>query len=292
MLTSFLLSGVMGCATMPAPVAVSNVPPPAPPPVIAVAGPPEPPEVPDELGRNPVTTIDTAVAQARVGPVASRFERGLYRYRFRPFSVYVLWTTVDHDTRILLAPGERFFYAGVADKTRWILDITKVGEGDTEYALLILQPKEPKLRTMLTITTSWGLYQLEVIAKANTYMPAVAWSHPPPRVIERPVVATPASDRYTMQVFAEAASPWIPRRIWHTTAGKTYMELGPETSVTELPVVYKRGTDGLLMRMNHRLTGAIPPTLEMDGLGREWQLQTSTEAVGQVVKVSRVQEDN
>lgn len=275
----------LGCATqLPPPVAVAPAPS-VPPAVVLPAAPPELIDDYFTLPEDELRTIRRANRQARVRPTSRGFQQGMYRFPYKPFSIYVIATAVDTDTNIVLAPGERLIYFSTSDTSRWKATETYMGEGETQRVVVIMKPTEPGLRTTATMTTPLGLYRMELVSNKQTYLSSVSWKHTPKQEAKL-ASGEPSSTRYQMRILANPMPSWTPVRVWDTSI-KTYIQVDEKMRYQESPLIFAKLRSGL-QRVNHRLKD--PTTFELDKIADTWQMQFGPEADGQIIQIERIPE--
>src|SRR5690606_2023279 len=119
--------------------------------------------------------------------------------------LYQVYAAPGQITNIALEPGEGLTGAGpiaAGDTARWIIGDTESGNGANRRVHVLVKPTRPDISTNLVITTDRRIYMIELRARQELYMPAVAWAYPAPPAGQRqtvpaaPVIPAEAARKY------------------------------------------------------------------------------------------------
>jgi type IV secretion system protein TrbG len=225
--TLLATSILAGCATYKPPeIDYDNtVPPldPAPSPIVETATPPlhvPPPWTPSRGGATDAATpearVELANAAARVEPRRAGYYNAIQIFPYSEGALYQVYAAPGQITSLSLEPGERLTGSGpiaAGDTARWIIGDTISGSGRDRRVQILVKPTSPDITTNLVINTDRRTYLIELRARAEDYMPLVAWAYPDTRTrLQRPLPTTPAippeAQRHYRYVLQGDDPPW------------------------------------------------------------------------------------
>jgi type IV secretion system protein TrbG len=269
--TLLATSILAGCATYKPPEIDfdSTVPPldPPPPPVAEAALPPlhiPPPWTPSRGGTtdaaDPEARVKFANAAARVEPRREGYYNAIQIFPYSEGALYQVYAAPGQITSISLEPGERLTGTGpiaAGDTARWIIGDTESGSGRDRRVQILVKPTSPDISTNLVINTNRRTYLIELRARAEDYMPLVAWAYPaPPTRVEPHLPTTPAippeAQRHYRYLLQGDDPPWRPISVFDD-AQRVYVVFPEGIVQGEMPPLFVIGADGSAQLVNSRV---------------------------------------
>jgi type IV secretion system protein VirB9 len=250
----------------------ADVPPLAapPPPIVAETPKPvhtPPPWTPSRGGsadaKDPEARVAGANEAARVEPRRAGYYNALQVFPWSEGALYQVYAAPGQITAIQLEPGERLTGPGpiaAGDTARWIIGDTESGAGRDARVHVLVKPIRPDIATNLVLNTDRRTYLLELRAREETYMPAVAWAYPPrqalrPAPVLRPAIP-PASARNYRYGLQGDRPPWRPVSVFDD--GRRVYVVFPRGIVQgEMPPLFVIGPDGGTELVNTRVHGNV-----------------------------------
>ena len=241
----------------------------APPPLQAV--PPTPPprskpvrlEPPDRIIRD--ANKDALVTPSRQGYFGARAEQ---RYIYQPGKVYLVISSPNHPTTLILPPGERLAAPPVlntctdqdADTACWTVGTAEIGSETTRSEVVILRPGKAGLESTMPLLTqggrayyvrlrsqegvgmvsvTWELSTLQVLPPTQEAKPAASLQTEGPRPLQAPQIAlSRLHTTYTIAVVGKQRPPWVPTEAFDD-GSKTYIRFGKgNLEYTAAPAVF------------------------------------------------------
>lgn len=272
-LVAILLSTsiLAGCATWKPPEIDydATVPPldAPPPPVIETAAPPlhiPPPWTPSRGGATDAATpearVELANAAARVEPRRAGYYNAIQIFPYSEGALYQVYAAPGQITSLSLEPGERLTGTGpiaAGDTARWIIGDTISGSGRYRRVQILVKPTSPDITTNLVINTDRRTYLIELHARAEDYMPLVAWAYPETRTrLQPPLPTTPAippeAQRHYRYVLQGDDPPWRPISVFDD-ARRVYVVFPQGIVQGEMPPLFVIGADGTAQLVNARV---------------------------------------
>jgi type IV secretion system protein TrbG len=247
----------------------ATVPPldPPPPPVIDAAAPPlhiPPPWTPSRGGATdaaaPEARVELANAAARVEPRRAGYYNAIQIFPYSEGALYQVYAAPGQITSISLEPGERLTGSGpiaAGDTARWIIGDTISGSGRDRRVQILVKPTSPDITTNLVINTDRRTYLIELRARAEDYMPLVAWAYPETRIRMQPrLPATPAippeAQRHYRYALQGDDPPWRPISVFDD-ARRVYVVFPQGIVQGEMPPLFVIGADGTAQLVNARV---------------------------------------
>lgn len=179
---------------------------------------------------------------------------------------------------VMLQSGESVLNVATGDSARWIIATASSGPGGGTPIVLI-KPKEARLRTNLVVTTTGHVYYVNLVSGTSWHNSRIAFYYPAEDAAALSVATRAAMDAERARLAdQESALPRLPPdrldrnyRISGTTrftphsvysdGVHTYVEFAPLPS--DLPVLVAVQPDGSDQIVNYRLLGS---TFVVDGL--------------------------
>jgi P-type conjugative transfer protein TrbG len=208
---------------------------------------------------------------------------------------------------IELQPGEKLEgEPQIGDSVRWNVSPATYGKGDESTAVLVLKPQMPGLDTNLLITTDRRAYYVRLVSKVEDYVSRVAFvyndddggkkwkehfaeqrreelaaTHAPARGNSGLMIAI---DQLHFDYQIKGGDESIrPRRVFDDGA-KTYIQMSPEVTNREAPVLVVLGKDGKGEMVNYRMKDQ---TYIVDRLFERAQLVLGSGKKAQKVEIFR-----
>ena len=260
-----------GCATWKPPEIDfdSTVPPldPPPPPVVEAATPPlhiPPPWTPSRGGAadaaDPEARVELANAAARVEPRRAGYYNAIQIFPYSEGALYQVYAAPGQITSLSLEAGERLIGSGpiaAGDTARWIIGDTISGSGREQRVQILIKPTSPDITTNLVINTDRRTYLIELRARAEDYMPLVAWAYPDTRTRLQPHLPTtpaipPEAQRHYRYVLQGDDPPWRPISVFDD-ARRVYVVFPQGIVQGEMPPLFVIGADGAAQLVNARV---------------------------------------
>ena len=260
-----------GCATWKPPEIDydSTVPPldAPPPPVIDAAAPPlhvPPPWTPSRGGgtdaADPEALVELANAAARVEPRRAGYYNAIQIFPYSEGALYQVYAAPGQITSLSLEPGERLTGSGpiaAGDTARWIIGDTISGSGRDRRVQILVKPTSPNITTNLVINTDRRTYLIELRARAEDYMPLVAWAYPATRTRVQPPLPTmpaipPEGQRHYRYMLQGDDPPWQPISVFDD-ARRVYVVFPQGIVQGEMPPLFVIGADGTAQLVNARV---------------------------------------
>ena len=125
-------------------------------------------------------TVREARAMAMVGPETSDYLGAIQLYGFKRGSIYQVYAAPEQVTDIALEIGEELTSVSAGDTVRWMVGDTSSGAGLNKQVHILIKPLADDISTNLVILTSKRTYYVDLQAKPDNYMPAIAWTYETP----------------------------------------------------------------------------------------------------------------
>ena len=125
-------------------------------------------------------TVREARAMALVGPETSDYLGAIQLYGFKRGSIYQVYAAPEQVTDIALEIGEELISVSAGDTVRWMVGDTSSGAGLNKQVHILIKPLADDISTNLVILTSKRTYYVDLKAKPDNYMPAIAWTYETP----------------------------------------------------------------------------------------------------------------
>ncbi len=260
-----------GCATWKPPeIYYDAIVPPLdapPPPVIEAATPPlhvPPPWTPSRGGATdaaaPEARVELANAAARVEPRRAGYYNAIQIFPYSEGALYQVYSAPGQITSLSLEPGERLTGSGpiaAGDTARWIIGDTISGSGRDRRVQILVKPTSPDISTNLVINTDRRTYLIELRARAEDYMPLVAWAYPETRTRVQPSLPTtpaipPEAQRHYRYMLQGDDPPWRPISVFDD-ARRVYVVFPQGIVQGEMPPLFVIGADGAAQLVNARV---------------------------------------
>jgi type IV secretion system protein TrbG len=208
---------------------------------------------------------------------------------------------------IELQPGEKIVgEPQIGDSVRWNVSPAMYGKGDDSTAVLVLKPQMPGLDTNLLITTDRRAYYVRLVSKAEDYVSRMAFvyndddggkkwkEHFAEQKREELAAVRTSAPRETGLLIAvdhlhfdyqiKGGDENIrPRRVFDDGA-KTYIQMSPNVTNREAPVLVVVGQDGKGEMVNYRMKDQ---TYIVDRLFERAQLVLGSGKKTQKVEINR-----
>jgi type IV secretion system protein VirB9 len=177
---------------------------------------------------------------------------------------------------IELQPGEKIVgEPQIGDSVRWNVSPAMYGKGDDRTAVLVLKPQMPGLDTNLLITTDRRAYYVRLVSKPEEYVSRVAFvynddnggkkwkEHFAEQKREEVAAARPPASKESGLTIAVdhlhfdyeikgGNENMRPRRVFDDGA-KTYIQMSPNVTNREAPVLVVVGPNGKSEMVNYRM---------------------------------------
>ena len=193
----------------------------------------------------------------------------VYRFEYKPESLYEINCKAGYITDIALKPGEGVVHIAAGDTSQWMVDRSAVGNVTHIY----IKPKVKEARTNMIINTQLHSYRL-VLNSTDTYTPMVDWTFTDEEAaaaekIERSEEIKKAfrsecssSDEgvklnfaYKLKNKENVDESIYPKTIFDDGI-RTYIVI-PKNNRYDLPVLYNVEHDGKLTLVNYRVKGSM-----------------------------------
>jgi type IV secretion system protein TrbG len=189
-------------------------------------------------------------------------------FTYRDYEVYTVYTSPGADTLIYLQPGE--YLTGnkkmiMGDSQRWTADAQASGDGAGVRTIIIVRPDEEDLSTTMAVATNRHVYQFQLIARSDFFMPAATFRYPDDEAAQRatayqqatlgantPVQSFDPSKLYTNWTVAGPDVPWKPMRVFDD-GNKTYFQMPTDLKNMEAPVLFAVESDGVPLLIPYRV---------------------------------------
>jgi type IV secretion system protein VirB9 len=241
----------------------------------------------------PEGRIVNANAAARVEPRREGYYNAIQIYPWSEGALFQVYAAVGQITTIALEPGESLTGAGpiaAGDTTRWIIGDTESGSGTTRRVHVLVKPTRAGIATNLVITTDRRTYLIELRARDETWMPAVAWAYPAPSATQRvtapaaPIIPAESARNYRYGVSGDNP-PWKPLTAFDD--GRRVYIVFPRGIVQgEMPPLFVIGSGGETEIVNSRIYQNV---LIVDRLFGRAELRLGSGNRQQTVRIVRVQ---
>ena len=242
----------------------------------------------------PAGRVENANAAARVEPRREGYYNAIQIYPWSEGALYQVYAAPGQITNIALEPGEGLTGAGpiaAGDTARWIIGDTESGSGVHRRVHVLVKPTRPDISTNLVITTDRRIYMIELRAREELYMPAVAWAYPAPPAGQRqsvpaaPVIPAEASRNYRYGLTGDRP-PWRPISVFDD--GRRVYVVFPRGIVQgEMPPIFVLGSDGEPQIVNSRIHQNI---LIVDRLFGAAELRLGSGERQQTVRIVRIEQ--
>ena len=238
--------------------------------------------------------MENANAAARVEPRREGYYNAIQIYPWSEGALYQVYAAPGQITNIALEPGEGLTGAGpiaAGDTARWIIGDTESGSGAHRRVHVLVKPTRPDISTNLVITTDRRIYMIELRAREELYMPAVAWAYPAPPAGQRrsvpaaPVIPVEAARNYRYGLTGDSP-PWRPISVFDD--GRRVYVVFPRGIVQgEMPPIFVLGADGEPQIVNSRVHHNI---LIIDHLFGAAELRLGSGDRQQTVRIVRIEQ--
>jgi len=242
----------------------------------------------------PAGRVENANAAARVEPRREGYYNAIQIYPWSEGALYQVYAAPGQITNIALEPGEGLTGTGpiaAGDTARWIIGDTESGSGASRRVHVLVKPTRPDISTNLVITTDRRIYMIELRAREELYMPAVAWAYPAPPAGQRqsvpaaPVIPAEASRNYRYGLTGDSP-PWRPISVFDD--GRRVYVVFPRGIVQgEMPPIFVLGSDGEPQIVNSRIHQNI---LIVDRLFGAAELRLGSGERQQTVRIVRIEQ--
>src|ERR1043165_2131537 len=217
------------------------------PPLLQAAPPTPPPrskpvrlEPPDRIIRE--ANKDALVTPSRQGYFGARAEQ---RYIYQPGKVYLVISSPNHPTTLILPPGERLAAPPVlntctdqdADNACWTVGTAEIGSETTRSEVVILRPGKAGLESTMPLLTQGGrAYYVRLRSQEGVGMVSVTWEL---STLQAPqIVLSRLHTTYTIAVVGKQRPPWVPTEAFDD-GSKTYIRFGKgNLAYTAAPAVF------------------------------------------------------
>jgi type IV secretion system protein VirB9 len=241
--------------------------------------------------------IAAANRHARARSQADGFLGGVQVFAYDPSRIYEVWTAPLRVTVLTLPPGEGVTAVAAGDTVRWQIGETQSGDGADRRAHVLVKPLEAGLETNLVLTTSRGVYLLQLRSGGpQAFNAAVAWDvsaalpRPPPgpeasgpplaQAVAEP--EGPLDARYAVSPTGRRSPPWTPTAVM-TDGVRTYLALAPRAAARESPALFAVDPAGRAQMVNYRQRNGL---LVVDRVLERAELRLGGRK-GQVVRIRR-----
>lgn len=241
----------------------------------------------------PEGRIGNANAAARIEPRREGYYNAIQIYPWSEGALFQVYAAVGQITTIALEPGESLTGAGpvaAGDTTRWIIGDTESGSGTTRRVHVLVKPTRAGIATNLVITTDRRTYLIELRARDETWMPAVAWAYPAPPASQRvtapaaPIIPAESARNYRYGLSGDNP-PWKPLTAFDD--GRRVYIVFPRGIVQgEMPPLFVIGSGGETEIVNSRIYQNV---LIVDRLFGAAELRLGSSNKQQTVRIVRVQ---
>ena len=238
----------------------------------------------------PEGRVVNANTAARVEPRREGYYNAIQIYPWSEGALFQVYAAVGQITAIALEPGESLTGAGpiaAGDTTRWIIGDTESGSGTTRRVHVLVKPTRAGIATNLVITTDRRTYLIELRARDETWMPAVAWAYPAPPASQRvtaPTIPAESARNYRYGLSGDNP-PWKPLTAFDD--GRRVYIVFPRGIVQgEMPPLFVIGSGGETEIVNSRVYQNV---LIVDRLFGAAELRLGSGSKQQTVRIVRVQ---
>ena len=242
----------------------------------------------------PAGRVENANAAARVEPRREGYYNAIQIYPWSEGALYQVYAAPGQITNIALEPGEGLTGAGpiaAGDTARWIIGDTESGSGAHRRVHVLVKPTRPDISTNLVITTDRRIYMIELRAREELFMPAVAWAYPAPPAGQRrsvpaaPVIPAEGARNYRYGLTGDSP-PWRPISVFDD--GRRVYVVFPRGIVQgEMPPIFVLGSDGEPQIVNSRIHQNI---LIVDRLFGAAELRLGSGERQQTVRIVRIEQ--
>ena len=242
----------------------------------------------------PAGRVENANAAARVEPRREGYYNAIQIYPWSEGALYQVYAAPGQITNIALEPGEGLTGAGpiaAGDTARWIIGDTESGSGAHRRVHVLVKPTRPDISINLVITTDRRIYMIELRAREELFMPAVAWAYPAPPAGQRrsvpaaPVIPAEGARNYRYGLTGDSP-PWRPISVFDD--GRRVYVVFPRGIVQgEMPPIFVLGSDGEPQIVNSRIHQNI---LIVDRLFGAAELRLGSGERQQTVRIVRIEQ--
>lgn len=187
-------------------------------------------------------------------------------YGYREGQIYLVYAGLDRLTDIELQPGESLTADPVAGDTEgWIKAQFTSGSGPSALTHIVVKPRDEGIETNLIVPTNKRVYQLDLRAKADWYMPSVRWFYPDE---EAAAVLKKGIDDQAKQASSEALAvsperlnfrykikgrdvPWKPAQVFDDGT-KVYLKMPDGMTTSDAPALFVM-ENGQPLLVNYRI---------------------------------------
>jgi type IV secretion system protein TrbG len=206
------------------------------------------------------------IGKATEHPTTARSAGSATVYGFREGDIYIVYAGLDRLTDIALQPGESLTADPVAGDTEgWIKSQFTSGSGANARTHIVVKPRDEGIETNLIVPTTKRVYQIDLRAKPDWFMPAVRWFYPDEEVA---VALKKEIDEQTKQDRSEAlaVSPerlnfhykikgrdiaWKPAQVFDDGT-KVYLKMPEDLATGDAPALFVL-EDGKPLLVNYRV---------------------------------------
>lgn len=247
---------------------------------------------------SPTQAVDYANQNATVQPTTGgNFFNAMMTYNYMDGVLYTIYTAPMHITDISLAPGEKLISEAAGDTLRWQVAQTYSGQGANLTQHVLVKPSQSGLTNTMVITTDQRVYHLILQSTDNSYMASVQWNYDNNMVNygndanSNPDLATPPDTspsvdlsnldfNYQYSLISGSQPAWYPVRVFND-GQQTYIQLAPNYSATQLPVLFvadDSGNYGTSVNWRYRA-----PYIIVDTVLQNARLQTGVQSTGETI---------
>lgn len=227
----------------------------------------------------PGQPIRDRVAEAAEGSMLTPWRGGfadntsaLLRYPYKTGAVYVVPTSPNHPTTLLLPPGLTLATAPVLDDAQWLSGGGTIDEGDSLQQAIIVCPKSEGLETTMPLLTKSGhLFLVRLKSQAAPGVLAVTWELPLLHVLTdsrtpdttRATETAPKIDlsrlhtQYKFEVQSKHSVPWMPVEAYDD-GRLTVIRFAESLEYTSAPVLMAVSADGKKVLPLEYVTYQVP----------------------------------
>ena len=206
------------------------------------------------------------VGRATVHPTNAHSAGSATVYGFRDGAIYLVYAGLDRLTDIELEPGETLTADPVAGDTQgWIKAQFTSGSGAGARTHIVIKPRDEGIETNLIVPTTRRVYELDLRAKPDWYMPAVRWFYPDEELAavakQRADDKATALSTETLAVSPEHLNfrykirgrdvPWKPSQVFDDGT-KVYLEMPSGMTTNDAPALFVM-EDGKPLLVNYRI---------------------------------------
>jgi type IV secretion system protein TrbG len=206
------------------------------------------------------------IGSATQRPVGAHSAGSATVYGYRDGEIYLLYAGLDRLTDIQLEPGESLTADPVAGDTEgWIKAQFTSGSGTASRTHIVVKPRDEGIETNLIVPTTKRVYQLDLRAKADWYMPAVRWFYPDEdaaTVVKKEVAEQARQDSSeALAVSPEHLNfrykikgrdvPWKPAQVFDDGT-KVYLKMPDSMATSDAPALFVM-EEGKPLLVNYRV---------------------------------------